>query len=520
MHIEHVIYLSSAGCALWSWRETGFAESAVRTPVGEDPGPVAMALAGLAPGPVAVLVDTTDEEHVRETVARLGRGDQQALLERKLARAFPRTPYRIAQVQGRSAASPDEDQVLLSALTRPEPLRVLMTRLADARIPVAGIFSPALLTGRLLDPDAQAAPAAMLVLRRSNGRLQHSFFRHGRLVGSRRLRAVAVLDDPGLMLRQIEESLRYFDATFAVGAENPLQVLLAPGDLEQLGTIAARAEGWYLRPFDVAGLCRRLGIRASLVAAESERAFIELLRRHAGPADFASAGERRYFSMFRVRSFARVACVAIAGAALAGTLYNALFMLEAGQRLTDSSATVDQLGAALPGDGANGTLDPREMQRAVTAYDALAGHMAEPGDILAAIGAAVSERPRIRLDAIQWTVAGPVPADEGDVPAAPADDSIIVTLKGHVAPFRGDFPAAFAEMQAFADALREDPAVVSVTPRAEPLDVDPASTLTGEFAPGTVESQAPFTLEVAMKPGPAGVAPAAGLAAGDTDEPG
>lgn len=532
MRIEHVIYLSSAGCALWSWRRTEFVEHPVRTPVGADPGPIVQELARLPAAPVAILVDMTDEEHLRDTVARLGRRDQQALLERKLARAFPRTAFRTALVQGRSASNPDEDAVLLSALTRPEPLRVLMQRLTDARIPVAGVLSPALLTGRLLDADARSAPAAMLVLRRGNGRLQHSFFREGKLAGSRRLRAVSAPapEDPALMLRQLEESLRYFDATFAVSAESPLQVLLAADDLDLLGTATTRGDGWHLRQLDVAELSKRLGIAVDVSAAETERVFIEVLRRHAGTVNFAPPPERRYFELFRARSFARVACLALAGAALAGTFYNALFILEAGQQLVDSSATVDRLESVLPETGTpHAKVDPLEMQQAVTAYDALASHQTEPGEILEAIGAAVSERPRIRLDSILWTTGapdGPEPvvdasedsgSSDGAVAAAPAD-GVTVTLKGRVEPFRGDFPLAFAELQAFVEALEEDPAVESVTPRVRPLDVDPRSTLSGELARGKAEEQAPFTLEIALKPGhePAD----AGLAMGNADDHG
>lgn len=149
------------------------------------------------------------------------------------------------------------------------------------------------------------------------------------------------------------------------------------------------------------------------------------------------------------------------------------------------------------------------MQQAVTAYDALAGNQAEPEEILAALGAAVSERPRIRLDAIQWTTGAPEPAaDAREEPgssdesvAPPPADRVTVTLKGHVEPFGGDYPLAFAELQAFVEALGEDPAVESVTPRARPLDVDPASTLTVELGRGVAQEQAPFTLEISLKPG-------------------
>ena len=396
MRIEHVMYLSSSGCALWSWQDQQFVESPVQTADGRGPG---AGRGGIAPARSGA--DRRAGGHDRRGAHRAtwwhgsGRRDQRALLERKLARAFPRTPFRAAQVQGRNAGNPDENHVLLSALTRPEPLRVLLQRLADARLPVAGVFSPALLTELLLDPQARSAPAVLLVLRRSNGRLQHSFFRDGCLAGSRRLRAAATpaLEDPSLMQRQMEESLRYFDPTFAAGRrQSAAGRAVASDDFDALKAAEVRSEGWQLRQLDAAELRQRLRLHADLKVGESERIFIELLRRHAGQGTLRPRPERRYFQFFRIRSLTRAACVAIAVAALAGTLVNGLAILEAGQQAAGSSATVQQLETLLPGVAAPGAsrVDPVEMQQVVTAYDALAGHQADPDYVLAAIGAAVS----------------------------------------------------------------------------------------------------------------------------------
>ncbi len=509
MKIEHVVYLSSAGCALWSWHETYFVESPVRSAVGADPAPVAAELCRLEPGPVAVLVDMVDEEHACDTVARLGRRDQQRLLERKLARAYPRTVLRCAGVQGRSAGSPDEDQLLLSALTRPEPVRALLQRLAEARLPLAGVFSPALLTGELLDAAARAAPAVMVVLRRSNGRLQHSLFRKGRLAGSRRLRAQAEAANTLMTLRLLEESLRYFDASYAVGADCPLQVLLASADAPFLESAESRGEGWQARALDFDGLRQRLRFSTAVADIESERLFIELLRERAPALNFAPAADRRYFGLFRVRSYATVACLALAGLAMVGTLRNTLYILDASKQLAGEVSMAQTLEQVLPAHGEGGAIDvdPLEMQQVVSSYDALERRQAQPQQILAAIGAAVSSNERIRIDAIEWHV-GPAPdAVAADVESGPEPvdaalaDDITVTLRGHVQPFNGNYPLAFDELAAFVETLRSAPAVQAVTSKVQPLDVSPASTLSGELAGGRSEAQAPFALQIIMRMG-------------------
>lgn len=510
MRIEHVIYLSSAGCALWSWQGTRFAESTVRTAVGVDPGPLVVELGRLKAGPIAVLVDMTDEEHVRETVAKLGQRDQHALLGRKLARSFPRTAFRVAQIQGRAAGSADEQRVLLSALTRPEPLRILLHRLEEARLPVAGVFSPALLTEKLLDPQAQHAPAVMLVLRRSNGRLQHSYFLSGRLAGSRRLRAAAhnLADDPALMVRQLEESLRYFDPSFTVRAERPLQVVLSTADLQRLSGGHEPGEGWQLRAIDPAELRGRLRIRADVGAGETDRVFIEMLRSPGRVANFAPPVERRYFDMFRLGLYGKVACIALAGAAAAGALVNSLAIVGASREADGWSLTRGHLERVLPDDAAGDVdrVDPLDMQLAVNAYETLAQRQVEPASVLAVIGSAVSKRPHVQVDAIAWRTEPEAPAaaageaEVNEQPLPGRDDGVTVTLRAHIEPFNGDFALAFAELHALVAALEADPDVAAVTTRAQPLDVDPASTLSGELTVGGEQGEAAFELDIRLQP--------------------
>lgn len=517
MRNEYVICLGSSGATLWSWQgRAGFASA--RGGAAMDSGQLITALRALPAAPVAVLVDRVDEEHVRDCVPQVGRRDQQALLGRKLARAFPRSMFRTAALQGPSLRSPGESDVLLSALTRPEPVRELLDALAAARIPVAGVHVPALLAGRLLDEAARSADATLLVLRRAGGRLQHCFFRRGRLAGSRGLRAAsgAHPGDGLLLQRQIEESLRYFDATWQASAERPLQLLLPAADLDALVAAGSIGEYWQPRALAPAEISRRLRLPVAFDPDRSGRCFIDMLRTAPAGGNFAAAGECRYFQLFRARRVAATACLGLIGLALAGALGNGLAILEAGQQAAGSAAAVDQLEAALPDPGsAHAEVDPLRMRAAVMAYDAVAAHQAEPAWILAAVGEAMTASPRIRLDGIEWSVGPPAAAQDatpGD-PAAdsstdpapapavlPADDSITVRLRGHVAPFRGDYVQAFAEVEAFADELRAHPAAGQVTLKAQPLDINPGSTLTDEVSGEQAgQAKAGFALELLMR---------------------
>lgn len=512
MRIQYIIYLGAAGGALYARGPKGYGE----VPVGRDGGADALdlvaALLAERHGPVAVLVDVIDEEHVRDVAPRVGRRDQQALLARKVARAFPRTPFRTTQVQGRNPRNPDEERVLFTALTRPGEVRALLDRLAAAHIPVAGVFSPALLARHLLDEADRTADAVLLATRQGDGSVRHSFFRQGQLAGSRLLRQASPAADGQRALRQIEESLRYFDPAYSPGAAEPLRLRVRK-ELAASLEAAGGHEGWSVVPFDLAAACARARVRGAVPADRAELAWVELLGRHAGAGNLAPPEDRRYFDFFRMRSFARVAWVAVAGLAIAGTLVNGTAIVEAEQRLELIGLATERLQAVLPlqEEEPSGPVDPLEMQQAVAAFTALEAHQLEPGAILGRISAALGAQPRIQLDAIQWTAEAPAaaavavaegeeaPADGDEPEAVPQPEAVTITLRGQVRPFNGDFPDAFAQVEAFRAAVAAAPGVSSVRAVAQPLDVRSTSTLSGEVARGTHDVQAPFALEVVMR---------------------
>ncbi|MCK6371623.1 MAG: hypothetical protein L6Q83_09940 [Gammaproteobacteria bacterium] len=222
--------------------------------------------------------------------------------------------------------------------------------------------------------------------------------------------------------------------------------------------------------------------------------------------------------MFALRSLARVAGFAVAGVALAGAIYNALVIADARERAAMSAYTAQSLAAFLPDvmDDTGGKVSPLEMRDTVEAYETLRAGLADPAAILAAISAAVSQNPGIRVEAIEWGPAGPVAGAEpdesldeepleGEATADPAaamrPGAVTVTVAGRIEPFDGAYPRAFDELQSFMRALRALPAVERVRAAREPLDVNPASTLSGEIARDAAPAQAAFTVEIMMRSG-------------------
>ncbi len=538
MKPRHVIYLSGTSVVLYAWDRQHFVPvSGYDLPDG-DPSALVACLRQAPAAVVAIVVDVLEEEHIRDTLPRLSRRDQEAMLGRKLARLFPRTTYRTAAVQGRLPDDPRSSRVLLSGLSKSEHLRALQGLLADARLPVSGVFSPALLSAPLLDKLRPLSPAdaTLVVSRQREGSLRLSFFRGRDLVGSRVMRRslAAPPGDFARLAKQLEESVRYFDAAFAPSASNPIDVLL----LCEPGVDPARAraegtghEGFRLHVADPADAARRLGLRDGLQAGNGDLLFVELLRRYAPAGNYAPSEERRYFQLHRVRVLGKAACLALAAGALAGSALNVVDILgvtsEAAAVRTSIGDVTRQLESNLAGDGANGA-DPLEMQRIGTAWQRLREHAVEPAEILGLVSGAVDANPQVQIEGIEWSPVraltpaadgsegdgtdGATPTDDGaddggavladtgpQRGATAAEQRVRLTIRGRVEPFAGDYPLAFRGVRTFMASLQADPRVISVKAGKEPLDINPRSTLTGEMTPNLRADKAAFTINVLLR---------------------
>jgi hypothetical protein len=540
MKPQHVIYLSGSGVVLYTWDRRHYAPvSGYELPDG-NPAPLVAYLRQTPAAVVAIIADVLEEEHNRDTLPRLRRRDQESMLDRKLARAFPRTAYRTAVVQGRLPGDVQTSRILLSGLSKADHLRTLQGLLADARLPVATVCSPALLSRPLLDKlrASGAADAALVVSRQREGSLRLSFFRGRELVGSRLLRR-SVAAPPGdfpRLVKQLEESVRYFDAAFAPSASNPIDVLLLcePGVNPELARAEGMGhEGFRLQVPDPADAARRLGLRNGLQAGNADLLFVELLRRHAPAGNFAPPEQRRYFQLHQVSVFGKAACLALAAGALLGSALNVVGIMGVTKETAAVRASIgnitSQLEASTAGTGFSGA-DPLEMQRIGTAWQLLQRHAVEPDEVLGLVSRAVEANPQVQIEAIEWSALKPLAlAADGDGSAeepaanlsdesaeAPATDGSLadsgvqdgsaadgqrvrLTIRGRIEPFDGDYPTAFLLVRTFMASLGADARVLSVQAKKEPLDVRPESTLTGEFNPKLTADKAAFTINVLLR---------------------
>lgn len=461
-------------------------------------------LAGTTDELTAVFIDIVQEEHYRDTMPRLGRANQQSLLARKTAKAFGKTPYRTGIVQGRDGENRDSDRVLISGVTRPEALRPWMQCLHEHKTPVAGIYTPAMLSYRLLTSLNAISDATLLVTQRFDGRYRHTFYDGKSLIGSRLLRKHTGRQDESAeeFARQLDESQQYFNPSFAPATGNKLEavVICEARTAATLGKAAAATVNFKLRFIDINDAGRKLGVDRQLVDTDSGFLFGQILRNSRPSENMAPPRDRRYFSMYRFRSYAKAACLALIGTGLLGAGLTTIQAVDFERQASSLLGAAEQAERTFELHSQNmpaSTIDPFAMKGAVNAYNQLVANNISATELLQTVSSALDSFPRIQVDGIKWSTVEAAGTTESS--ARPAGGPVSMWLEGRVSPFDGDYTIAFDEIERFVERLSSESTVVSVTRKLMPLNTDPRDSLVGEVTTIEKLNEALFTLKLTIR---------------------
>ena len=500
------------------------------------------------PDEVTYVIAGVVEEEFREAAIPhvLGR-DRRALLRAKSAKLFPDTRYVHPMRLGRAPGGRRDDRVLFSAITRPGVLAPWLGPIARHGVPLAGIYSPAVLTRAMLKAVGAEGGHVLVVSFQSGGGLRQTCFLRGRL----RLSRLAAMPEPAAgragahALAEIEKTCRYLDSRRPDGigatadAARPEVFLLSHG--EALDALRREiGDGPRTGPtlVDLAGVARRLGMRRWGGEAEADRLFVHALAKRPAPNHYATPEETRRFSMLRARAFLEAASVLLVAG---GCLFGGVTLLEG--VIAGGHARALALQATLYEDRyrrARATLppapaEPEEIARVVSMASALQARRGDPRDLLALVSEALAELPRVRIESVSWRTSDDAEAEvaaaghrsrpggrdapggsgdpgassrTGDEHAGPdasagaprrGPDTLfhLALVSARIDPFDGDYRAAIDTIHRFADVLAAPPGVEHVRVLALPLDLSPHRALAGDAdaAAGT----ATFEIRVALR---------------------
>ncbi len=470
-------------------------------------------------GPLYVLVDVVEEEYRHETIPHLYGPDRRAVLERKLAWFFRGTPYTHVLPQGRETEGRRDDKVLLSAITNPELVQPWTRLCAQQKIPIAGIYSLAIVSTALLDRIKVKSPNVLMVSMQSHSGLRQSYFRDRVIKISRlaKMPRLGTVPFAPYILNELDKFERYLKNVQLL-AEGPLDIyILAHGELlDQLERQCRNSETVRYHLLDVAGVARRLGIQGVLTTPFSDYIYAHLLLKKRPRNHYAQAEDLKYYRLYQARSGMLAASAAML---LASAISGGIHLVE-GLGLRQRAAKEEQRAAyyQIQFNAAKGRLpetpvEPQDIKTAVDIADTLSRYKATPFPMMRAVSRALDGYPELQIESLDWLAGAdpnvavegePRPAEDtpppGSIPAGDSGDLYyqIAVLTGEIRPFDGDIRAALDRINGFAAALRARPAVRGVTVLNVPFDVDPAGALQGSADDAARPEKAEFAVKVVL----------------------
>ncbi|MGE0372254.1 MAG: hypothetical protein AB7Q01_10250 [Gammaproteobacteria bacterium] len=463
-----------------------------------------------------LVVDMIEEEYRNETIPHLIGRDRSTVLARRLEQAFRATPYRAAQIQGRTKEGRRDDRVLLTALTNPDAISATMAPLTEHKVPLAGIYSAPMLAALLLRRIDITADNTLLLTRNRQGFLRQTFMHRHELKNSRLSPLAAGEYGAGLLAQEIEKNRRYLNRLRLLAHDAPLDVVIVD-EGEFIGQLRASWQGtdalrYHLVDFEAAA--QAVGLADGVAPMDCERLFVHLLSLGTPAVNYALTADRRIHRLYQTRKALLAGSIGmlLGGAAWAGVNVMDGIALdrdtEAALRTLESlHADYDSAVAGRP----SMDIGVDEMRWMVDAGESLARSNTRPWPLLRALSAGVSAHPAIRIDDIEWAAAhqdGDINPEDLDMftsqdAAASSGQSAIV--KGRLEPFDGDLRAAFNRVDGFMETLRRDGRFTTVEAVEMPLNVDPDTTVAGIAGTQPDDAVATFEIRVVLRAGHEGV---------------
>lgn len=498
---RRAVFITGDKIAVYHWRGGGLADGFLFEANDSGFAQFARYLEESPPHPVYLVVDVVEEEYRQDAIPHARGGDRRALIDRKLARLFRNTPYQYAKVQGREKEGRKDDRLLLTALTNPDQLDPIIRLFTDNKVPLAGIYSLPMLSERLLATiDAKASNALLVTLHGASG-LRQTFLHDSELKVSRLAkmpRYGSVSYGPHI-IGELDKFRRYLVSLRLASPELPIDVFIVTGG-NLIGELRHQAKPQDLVRYhlvNVADLGQRLGISGALTTPYSDVVFAHLLLANQPRNQYAPRHQTRYYRMHRTRlGMLAAAALTLFGATVwSGVNFiQGLSMrqqsIEAGRKAEFYRARYDVAHKRLPPTA----VGPRDIEAAVNAVDLLEKYKTSPLESMRLISHALDQFPALQLDKFDWhtgadpdSTVGPgapaAPAEATPPPVAPGEKSYlfyqIADIEGHIAPFDGDYRAALALIDGFAEALRKSGRAYKVDVIRRPLNIDSSGSLQG-----------------------------------------
>ena len=469
--------------------------------------------------PVYMLVDVVEEEFREEAIPHVVGADRRSLIRTRLNRLFRDPTYSYAVVQGREAEGRRDDQVLFTALIRPDLLSPWIGQIAKHKIPLAGIYSLPIVSETLIKRMPIDSDHALLVTLQSTGGLRQTFFNRQRIKLSR-LAMMPPGETPGqasYVLGEIEKIRRYLNSLRQLPHDSPLDVYVV-GNHRLLTDITRQSPDSLTTRhhlFELDEVAQMAGMKGPYGSEYSDKIFAYLLAKKRLPNQYAPPSQTRHNTMHRARIGLIAASVVlvvlslfVSGSNVVESVIAASDTVSAKQQTAFYDERYEIARKRMPKIPA----EPQDIKAAVEMANTLRTYKTTPRAMVVTLSEALADFPNLKLESINWVASTdpnkPVGGrgqrgnsrQRSNASSDSADGTLLYQLahvKGEVDPFNGDYREAIAMVNQFVAGLLALPNVEAVNVIEMPLELGSDSALRGSAEAQT--GKAPFELRVVIR---------------------
>lgn len=409
MAARHIIYLTNAHLVSLVARGGRIVGRTVFPVSGTGEADFERHLQGLRGVPTHVITDLAEEDFRVDTIPHLGSRDREAVLARKLAQLFRNTAFRHAIAQGREAEGRRDDRVVYTAITNGEILRPWVEMLERLQVPVEGIHSSAVFSGRFLADLHLAFPHTLLVTFTPGDALRQTYFRNREIKFSR-LTPVDLEEGQtlgALLAEEIGRTWQYLDSLryFATGDRLEVCVLVHAKDRPSVEPVLRDLDQMRYRLLDMEQVSATLGLKPPPLSSSAEEVLAHLFLRRAGENHFASPELCRFAVLRSARIGIGAAAATILGAGLAYGAWNLSFAFQnreldvaTARRIQAAQRELDDVRRSIPAQGIGG----QAMRDTVAFYSGSLASYPTVAQFLAPVSLVLEKYPTVRLTQVAW----------------------------------------------------------------------------------------------------------------------
>lgn len=533
MFEKRLLFLTKDLLTVFPWKKGGVSGPPMRFEAGEEGRKKLVDYLLETPRvPLYMLVDLVEEEFRNEIQPHVFGSDHQALVERRLARAFPTTQFRKLFVQGREKKQGRRDDLtLLAGITEPDLIAPWVEAIRENRLLLAGIHSLPMVSTRLLKVLDVESPATLIVSWQSTSGLRFSFYSGQHLKMSRMAKVPDSHPESYAkqLVAELERTKSYLDSLRLNPKDVPVRVVLysSPEMLDAVRPMCQESATIKFELMTVNVVARKLGIKRRIATPYSDSLFIQMLGQKSPANHYANRDMTSAYYSWLARNALNVASVVLfaitllAGGGELWSGYGKWLQIrekerEASELHAKYRGVIDQ---HLPSN-----IEPADVRLAVQTIERIQKLGVGPAEAMIDLSQQLEGYPNFRVDSMKWY--GPLHPSSQELlnaPAAgaqglrvrdvgvndtrprttlkPTDILEIVEFKGEVEKINNDLGHALEQVNHFMAGFLVDPEVYLIDPVEVPKAKEKVAVLEGDLTKIKKEfvKSAPFTFKVVYR---------------------